>query len=321
MIFLSGRAPGLCFEIMPSNIRWSYGVLLEAAGALARRYPFLRFASIGKSVMGRDILTAAIGSGQNEVFYNAAHHANEWITTPVLMRFLAEYAKAYAEGGTIFGEDARRLYSQTTLYLAPMINPDGVDLVTGAVRSGGYYDNARKIAEAYGGVPFPSGWKANIEGIDLNLQYPAGWEKAGDIKRALGYISPAPRDYAGTRPLEAPEARAVYEFTRRHRFSLTLSYHTQGEVIYWKYGDRTPANAGKLAKAFERVSGYKPEDAPPASANAGYKDWFVEEYGRPGFTIEAGEGKSPLPASRLEIIYRKNLGILTLGLYAATRVF
>ena len=87
-----------------------------------------------------------------------------------------------------------------------MVNPDGVDIVTGEIASGRFYEQAKSIAAQYPSIPFPSGWKANIDGIDLNLQYPAGWEEAKKIKFSQGYTMPAPRDYVGSRPLEAPKA-------------------------------------------------------------------------------------------------------------------
>lgn len=52
---------------------------------------------------------------------------------------------------------------------------------------------------------------------------------------------------------------------------------------------------------------------PFASSFAGYKDWFLQEYRRPGYTIEAGIGNNPLPISQFNEIYNDNLGILVLG--------
>jgi hypothetical protein len=49
-----------------------------------------------------------------------------------------------------------------------MVNPDGVDLVNGFLESGPYYQMAKAIGESYPDIAFPSGWKANIEGVDLN---------------------------------------------------------------------------------------------------------------------------------------------------------
>ena len=304
----------LWFDVVPANIRWCWPLMTAVREGLELRYPYVRFSALGKSVMGRDILCAEMGAGENEVFYNASHHANEWITTPVTLKFLEEYAHAYGYGDAIFGIDAAVLFNKSTLYLAPLVNPDGVDLVTGDLNAGVYYRRARRISESFPAIPFTSGWKANIEGVDLNLQYPAGWEKAKEIKFAQGWNRPAPRDYVGSAPLEAPESCSVHNFTLTRSFSLTLSYHTQGEVIYWKYGENDPARAYEIGLEFERLSGYRLELTPPQSANAGYKDWFVYKFFKPGYTIEAGRGTAPLPIEQFEIIYRKNLGILTTGL-------
>lgn len=305
------------FNVVPTNISFTPTALTIALEGLGVRYPFMSRGSIGTSVMGRDIPYLRFGGGTNQVFYNASHHANEWITTPVVLTFLENYMRAYAASGTIFGQRAESLYELSDLFVAPMVNPDGVALVTGELNSGRYYEAARRIAEDYPQIPFPSGWKANISGVDPNLQYPAGWNEAREIKFAQGFVSPAPRDYVGAAPLEIPESRAVYNFTREHDFLLTLSYHTQGRVIYWRYLNYLPDNSYEIAQQFSAVSGYAAELTPSESGYAGYKDWFIQDYNRPGYTIEAGIGISPLPLSQFNEIYADNEGILTLGLTAA----
>lgn len=306
----------LGFPVVPTNISFTSTVLALCIDGLTVRFPFLETETIGQSVMGADIVCLRIGQGTHTVQYNGSHHANEWITTPLLMQFLENYAGAYAENGTIYGENVRTLYNLSTLYLVPMVNPDGVDLATGELSSGPFYENARNMSAQYPGIPFPTGWKANIDGVDTNLQYPAGWDQAREIKFAQGFTRPGPRDYVGSAPLVAPESRAMYELTRRSDFWLTLSYHTQGEVIYWKYLDYEPHRSYEIARMFGEVSGYLVEETPYASGFAGYKDWFIQTYDRPGYTIEAGLGESPLPLSQFDQIYSDNLGILTLGLTA-----
>ena len=124
-----------------------------------------------------------------------------------------------------------------SIYLIPAVNPDGIDLVTGELQSGEYYTAARRIAANYPQFTFPDGWKANIAGTDLNLQYPAGWEQARQIKFAQGYTRPGPRDYVGTAPLTQPEALALAQYTQRINPALVLAYHSQGQVIYWQFED------------------------------------------------------------------------------------
>ncbi len=62
------------------------------------------------------------------------------------------------------------------------------------------------------------------------------------------------------------------------------------------------------------------ELTPPYSANAGYKDWFIQHYNRPGYTIEAGIGVAPLPLSQFDKIYRENEGMLTYAQTAADAI-
>ena len=96
--------------------------------------------------------------------------------------------------------------------------------------------------------------------MDLNSQFPANWELGKKIKSNLGFNKPAPRDFAGESPLSEPESQAMYNFTLLKNFSLCLCFHSQGEVIYWKYTDFLPPNSLELAKEFAHVSGYELEE-------------------------------------------------------------
>ncbi len=307
----------LPFEVVPASVSFTSLLLSLAVEGLCARYPFLAAETVGTSVLGRPLTLLRFGKGERRVFYNGAHHANEWITAPLLLLWLERLSQAYAFGGTIAGEDAAGLYSGATLHLLPLVNPDGVDLVTGELEED---SAARREALAMNGsaVGFPGNWKANIRGVDLNLQYPAGWEEARRIKFSQGFTRPGPRDYVGKAPLTEPESRAVYEYTLEHRFALTLSYHTQGRVIYWKYNGFEPAGSREIGEELAARSGYSLELTPPESAYAGYKDWFIQQFDRPGYTVEAGRGEAPLPLSQFPEIYRDNEPLLTWAMSAST---
>ena len=279
---------------------------------LVQAYPDLRSEVLTTSAFGRQIRTLTMGSGERQVLFTAAHHANEWITALVLLKFAEDLAQAAAANSRIYGIEARTILKAATIHLVPLVDPDGVDLVTGAIKPGTLaYETARSLSSNYPQIPFPEGWKANLLGVDLNLQYPALWLRAREIKFSQGFTRPGPRDYVGRAPLSQLESRALAELTEQIDPALVLAYHTQGKVIYWQFQDIFVPGAQALAEEFARLSGYALEEVPEESSYAGYKDWFIQSFRRPGFTVEVGSGINPLPLSQFDEIYRDNLGILT----------
>ena len=300
--------------LVPTNVFYTSQLNAVVIQELKKKYPFLTIGMIGTSVLGNPIPSLKIGSGTKKVFYNAAFHANEWITTPVLLKFTEELSEAYATGERLRTVDVNQLLKNVQLYVVPMVNPDGVDLVNGVIWQTGVLRKTEEIAARYPDIPYPSGWKANIRGVDLNLQFPAEWQMARKIKFAQGFTTFAPRDFVGEGPLTEPESLAVYNFTLQNDFALILAYHSQGEVIYWKFLDYEPHRSREIALYFGEVSGYQVEETPFASGYAGYKDWFIQYYNRPGYTIEVGKGENPLPIAQFDRIYEDNIGILLGGM-------
>ena len=281
---------------------------------LVRTYPFCRSELLTTTAFGRPIRTLVIGNGPRKVIYSASHHANEWITSLVLLKYAEDLALAIENDLQIGGQDAKQIAETTTIYMVPMVDPDGVDLVVGAIKQGDIqFDLAKRLSEDYPQIPFPDGWKANLLGVDLNLQYPAGWLQAREIKFRQGFVSPAPRDYVGRAPLNQPETQALAGYTEAIDPDLVLAYHAQGKEIYWKFLDYEVATAQELGQKMAQASGYTLADTPYASSFAGYKDWFIQRFRRPGYTIEVGEGVNPLPLSQFPQIYRDNVPILTIA--------
>ena len=299
-------------SIVRTDIPMTSALAEDTLEALGAAYPFLQTELLARTAFGRPITGASMGRGDRRVLYSAAHHANEWLTATVLLKFLEDYAQALETDGTIGGISARALYETATIAMVPMVDPDGVDLVTGAATQA-EREQAESLAAFYPNIPFPDGWKANLNGVDLNLQYPAGWLTAREIKFAQGYTRPGPRDFVGRFPLSQPEVQALADYTQRIDPELVIAWHSQGEVIYWQYGGIEVPGAREIAERFANLSGYRLEDTPYNSSFAGYKDWFIQTYRRPGFTIEVGAGENPLPLSQFGEIYTASLPILVAG--------
>ena len=273
--------------------------------------PQARLRSLGCTPFRRQVLSLSMGTGERSVLFSAAHHANEWITALVLLQFARDYAHALKENDTLWGVSARLLGESCTIHFVPLVNPDGVDLVTGALPPDNpQYAHAQRIASHYPEIPFPDGWKANLLGTDLNLNYPAGWRQARKNKALLGVTSPAPRDYVGSCPLNQPETRALAAFTREVLPEVVVALHSQGQEIYWQYGGLEIPGARELGEALAQVSGYALADTPYLSAFAGYKDWFIKTFRHPGYTVEVGLGENPLPLAQFPEIYKSCLPLL-----------
>ncbi len=277
-------------------------------------YPFARSEQLTATAFQRPVRTLVLGNGPRKVLFTAAHHANEWITALVLLKFAEELAQAIADRGQIWGRDARQLSENVTIYMVPLVNPDGVDLVTGAIQPGDIqFDLAQRLSQNYPTIPFPEGWKANLLGVDLNLQYPAGWLRAREIKFSQGFTAPGPRDSVGRAPLNQFETQALAGYTEVIDPELVLAFHSQGQEIYWQFMDYVVPGARELGEKMAEASGYTLADTPYESGFAGYKDWFIQQFRRPGYTIEVGRGENPLPLSQFDEIYRDNLPILLIA--------
>lgn len=299
-------------NVVDTNIPYTYATLKLDLEGLSVRYPFITVGVSGKSVLGRNLYYVKLGSGKNTVFYNAAHHALEWITSPLLMEFIENFSNAYANNKSIKGYVAGDIWKESTIYLVPMVNPDGVDLViNGLKKTNPYYNDLIKWNK--GSTDFSKTWEANNRGVDLNHNYDASWELSKQLEEQMGITGPGPTRYGGTAPESEPEAQAMVNFTKIHDFRLVIAYHSQGEVIYYKYGSVTPPESLKIAQLFSNVSGYKLDETTGISSYGGYKDWFIEDFGRPGFTIEVGKGKNPLPISQFPQIYSDNEELLLLA--------
>ena len=268
---------------------------------LSENYPFLRVRTLGTTAFQRPIPLLTLGNGPRRVILSASHHANEWITSLLLLKFAEDLAEAIAREDA----DALSLQAAATVYMVPMVDPDGVDLVVGAIQPGNIqYDLAQRLAQDYPSIPFPAGWKANLLGVDLNLNYPAKWLLAREIKFGQGFVSPGPRDYVGRSPLNQLETQALANFTREVDPALVLALHAQGEEIYWTFHDIFVPGAEELGRKMANVSGYTLATPPVNSSYAGYKDWFIQEFRRPGYTVEVGSGVNPLPITQFDSIYQ-----------------
>ncbi|WP_160032983.1 M14 family metallopeptidase [Paenibacillus sp. An7] len=275
--------------------RYGYQELVNDLEEICSGNPGIRYGVIGKSVMGKDIPYIAIGKGETHLHVNAGMHANEWLNVPCLMFFVKNYIKALNERSTFHGHSPELWFEEITLWVLPMLNPDGIELVL----SGPQEDHPWKqeLLELNGGETDFSNWKANIRGVDLNDQFPAFWQEEASRREKT---RPGPRDFGGESPLSEPESVALASFTKERKFDAVIALHSQGQEVYWNYRNAEPVYSENWAVQLADAAGYKAVKL--FGSDAGYKDWFILEFRRPGFTVETGLGVNPLPVSQYDTI-------------------
>lgn len=282
---------------------YTYSDVMADIASFAADYPFLRFFKFGQSVMGKPLYGIKIGTGPKKVLYVSGHHGLEWLTSAMIMSFVRAYADAIKNGKELCGYNARELAVETTMYIVPMLNPDGIDLVAGNIpESSPYY---QKLREMFPDLDFSTTWQANINGVDLNHNYNAGFDPI--------LPGPAPSRYGGPYPESEPESRALAQLTREINPALVIAYHSQGQEIYYDFEGHVPPRGEELAQQFARISGYTATIPTGTAAFGGYKDWFIKEYDRPGFTIEIGLGKNPIGFDQLEQVLGENICVMMYG--------
>ncbi|RST77471.1 LysM peptidoglycan-binding domain-containing protein [Siminovitchia acidinfaciens] len=291
-------------RVINGNEPYDFQKMTRDMNKLLAIYPFIGRREAGKSVLGHPLYEMQIGRLGRKVQINASFHANEWITTAIFMRFLNDYMVALTNGLMIKGIPALTMYTASRLFAIPMVNPDGVNLVL----NGPPPEREENLVRLNKGSRDFSGWKSNIRGVDLNKQFPANWEFEKERKPK----EPGPRDFPGYTPISEPETKTMAELARTEKYDRLLALHTQGQEIYWGYEGLEPPESQIIASDFARLSGY--EAVRYIDSYAGYKDWFIQDFRKSGFTIELGIGQNPLPLSQFEEIYAHMLGLFVRAL-------
>jgi len=240
-----------------------------------------RTEKIGQSVLGRDITAFITGEDPlAKVLIHGSIHAREFMTARLILDFIKGYQ------------------GSAEIWFIPFVNPDGVLLATEGLES--VPESRRKgLIRLNQGKEDFSLWKANIRGVDLNVNFDALWGEGESNIKYRNY-----ENYIGRRPFSEPETRALRNVTLKNDFMMTISYHTKGREIYWGFDNNYKYKEEALR--FSSLTGYPLKKS--LNSAGGYKDWFTKVFKRLGLTIEVGDDKypHPLPDEAYEEIFNEN---------------
>ena len=272
-----------------------------ALQALRERYKRLKVFPIGKSLLGREIQALCIGNPTGATLFVGGVHGLEWLTGMLLIRFCEELLNALECGGKVSEIDVRRAMQNRSLIIVPALNPDGTEIALCGSCA------AREFAPLVNSLTCDPcrTWQANARGVDLNHNFDAGWKITKEMETRAGITGPAPTRYGGEHPHSEPESIAITTFCMAYQPRALYAIHSQGEEIYYYYGEHTPSRSKMMAQILASSSGYDVTRPAEMASHGGLKDWFIEKFRRPGFTIEVGRGKNPLGLGELDRIYKK----------------
>ena len=264
----------------------------------------LEIFNAGKSVLGKNILATHVGSYDGtQILIQGGIHAREYISS-LLMIEQARYLNA--TGAVTRGG----------IYFIFLTNPDGAEIVLDGINSVPCDITKQYLALANGGFDF-SQYKANINLVDLNTNFDADWGTGGQNVRC-----PSPEDFIGFYPNSEREVISLIDFTRQVKPSLTISYHSKGEVIFYGFTGQTEQDIARdrtIGETLSATTGY-PLIFTENSAG-GYKDWCIRNLKIPSYTIEVGNETLPHPITEdnLPEIFEQNKNVPLVALNEAIK--
>ncbi|MCC8024318.1 MAG: peptidase [Clostridium sp.] len=270
---------------------------------------------IGTSRDGRNIYDIILGNPQAEahILMQGAIHAREYMT-PLVMMSQLEYALVNYDTGHYNYKSVSDMLKNVAIHFIPMTNPDGVTLSQSGIDGIRSEDLKEVIKNCYTSdvnlgrtsdtfEVYLTKWKANAGGVDLNYNFPYGWNEISANLAAPSYAS-----YKGPNPLSEPESQALAGIADQYPWAITISYHSQGEVIYWT----TSSNGAKMASStlaedISIMTGYRMDSS---DGKGGFKDWMQsKETAVPGVTLEVGRTPCPVPFSEYSTVWKQNKGV------------
>ena len=294
-------------SIVTTDASYTYEVFKSDLSRLIKEFSFLENGILGYSVLGKEIPFIRFGKGEKKVIITGAHHGKEWITSMLNMELLCVLSSMYKEKKRYGETDICEFFNHNSLYFVPMVNPDGVNLcINGLTEDIPIFTRSRLIGMNSMSEEFIDKWQANIQGVDLNHNYDALFEKGKALAFADGVYGPCASRYSGEHPESEPETQGIVAFTKEINPDIVIAYHSQGEEIFYKFNGYHALGADMLAETLSRETGYALIEADGMTDCSGYKDWVIEKFNIPAFTIEVGKGENPLPLSQFEKIFSDN---------------
>ena len=248
--------------------------------------------SIGRSLLGEEMYSYHVGRFDGpQILLTGGIHAREYISTLFLIKLIDYLNNRNLEGG---------------VYVSPFLNPDGVRLV---LEGANFIKDAklkRFLIDVNGGENF-SLYKANANGVDLNVNFDAKWGEGKSNSKFLGK-----ENFIGYYPNSEIENLNIINFLKDVKIDAHLAFHSKGEVIYYGFNKRGKRleKEGAFVREIEKINGYTPLIS--KNSSGGLSDYISDKYQVFSATVELGSEKltHPINENSLDPIFKRNKNII-----------
>lgn len=311
-------------DIVQDSDIYTYDELTADIAELQAKYPDLLHVRVtGQSADGRDLYELTLGnpSAPKTVLIHAGIHAREYVNPYLVMEQL-EQCLDYYQIGTFHGVSYQALFDNVAVHIVPMVNPDGISISQSgesALRSPELVQTvrdcyardaaARRTRSSY--EKYLTVWKANARGVDINRNFDLGFG-------AIAKVSlPSYAGYPGVMPFSEPETLSLVAVTLQCSPSVTINYHSMGEVAYWDTAE-TKYRAINTEFSNYMLSLVPYFKMPQDTAYGSYLDYIYSlDHPVCSITFETGKGTCPFGFEQYPKIWRDHfLVMLTAAEYA-----
>ena len=226
------------------------------------------------------------------VMYDGLHHAREPISMEVCLKLIEKLLVGY---GT--DEQITEWIDETEIWIIPMINPEGWEYVVEENLSYPYW--RKNFRDNNGNGIFDP----QTDGVDINRNYDFNWVLGGSGD--IGSWT-----YRGPEPFSEGEARAKRDLALAQKPSISLSYHTHGEIIIYSWSDRPEAPdqqlilsiATGIAQRIPSVTGSGTYQPTVSNCQNGFsRCWMYTVAGSLEYTVECAKEFIPAGEPALQI--------------------
>ncbi len=257
-----------------------YNELMRTLSALGEG---ARVDVMGRSVLGREIPIVTLGTGKRAVLYVGAMHGTDALVSSVLLDFIEDCLSCFSRKMTQYTYPLEQLFRERSIYIVPMLNPDGVAYV----REGVSAENPliERVCAMNGRRADLTAWRANARGVELSRNFGVGFLEEKQKERERGVVGGAPHGFGGEYPESEPETAALCRMIRCRSEELigivTISLGKEG--IRCSCEDHMTAKCVATGRVLSRFTGLSFTRG--EGARGSLSDWCVRALSRPTYEI------------------------------------